>query len=100
MDMPVTVGVILIIAFLIGFSEWFYGVVEGIGATVVNDSLHSVRVLGMALFSIVFMVGVFYAISIVNECPNENREGLFAGIRCEEYLAIKSTANELLDANH
>lgn len=100
MDMPVTIGVVLIIAFLVGFSEWFYGIVEGVNATVIDDIFYSYRIVGMILFSIVFMVAVFYGISVVNECPNENREGLFAGLRCQEYLAIKTSADEFLNTNN
>jgi hypothetical protein len=27
--------------------------------------------------------------ALINECPNQQKEGAFAGLRCEEYMKIK-----------
>ena len=77
MEMPVIVGVIITVAFLVSFSEWFYTLCKGISVVVLDDIFYVYRIIGMSLVSLLFMIGVFAAIAIVKECPNENREGIF-----------------------
>jgi hypothetical protein len=95
MEMPVVVGVILVIVFLVGFSEWFYGLFGGLKSLVLDDVLYFYRIAGVSLISILFMVGVFVGIAYVNECPNEEREGIFAGLQCEKYLSIRAGAEQI-----
>lgn len=90
MEMPVLVGVVLAIVLLISFSEWFYALVGGLKGLVLDDALYTYRIIGVSLMSIIFMVGIFWIIATINECPNEEKEGIFAGIKCEEYLSIKA----------
>ena|SRR3989338_8549645 len=97
MEMPVIVGVIITVAFLVSFSEWFYTLCKGISVVVLDDIFYVYRIIGMSLVSLLFMIGVFAAIAIVKECPNENREGIFANLTCREYLAIKVTADDFFE---
>jgi len=100
MEMPVVVGVLVAIIFLVSFSEWFYGISSGLKSLVLDDVFYTYRLIGVSLVSIVFMAGVFLAIATMNECPNEQREGIFAGLRCEEYLSIKTVTQKFLETNN
>jgi len=98
MEMPIIVGVVLVIVFLVGFSEWFYAMAEGLRSLVLDDALYGYRLVGTSLMSILLMVGVFLAIATINECPNETREGVFAGLRCQEYFSIRATAEQFFQS--
>jgi len=37
----------------------------------------------------------FFGMALVTECPNEQREGVFARLRCEEYLKIKAGTDKI-----
>jgi hypothetical protein len=100
MEMPVMVGVILVIVFLVGFSEWFYGLAGGIKSLVLDDVLYLYRIVGVSLVSILFMAGIFMAIAYVNECPNEEREGVFAGLQCEKYLSIRAATEQVFQGDN
>lgn len=95
MEMPVVVGVILVIVFLVGFSEWFYGLSGGLKSLVFDDVFYAYRIVGVSFLSLLFMAGVFVGIAYVNECPNEKREGLFAGLQCERYLSIRAATEQI-----
>ncbi|HCQ31378.1 TPA: hypothetical protein DIU27_03285 [Candidatus Collierbacteria bacterium] len=95
MQMPIVVGVILAIIFLVAFSEWFYHMVAGWGEIVIDDVYFKYRIAGVTLFSFVIISMTFFGMAIVTECPNEQREGPFAGLRCEEYLKIKAGTEKL-----
>jgi hypothetical protein len=96
MDMPVIVGIILALIFLVSFSEWFYNLVSGARQLVLDDQFFGYRIVGTTIVSIAFMVVVFFGIATVSECKNEKREGLFASLRCDEYLSIRSSTKDLL----
>jgi len=93
--MPVVVGIIVAIIFLIAFSEWFYHLVVGWGEFVLDDLYFRYRIAGVSLLSILVMSGAFYGMALVNECPNEVREGLFAKLNCEKYSKIKAGTERL-----
>lgn len=95
MQMPVIVGVILAIMFLTTFSSWFYNFAKGLNALVLDDVFYTYRIVFASLLTIVLMVGSFYVISLVNECPKQDRVGVFAGLRCESYLQLKASADSL-----
>lgn len=95
MQMPVIVGIVVAILFLIAFSEWFYHLVAGWGEYVLDDVYFRYRILGVSLLSIMVMTGTFYGMALINECPNEVREGLFAKLNCEEYTKITVGAEKL-----
>ena len=88
--MPIWVGVLISIIFLVSFSEWFYHLVRGWGEIIVDDVYYGYRILGVSLFSILIISMTFFGMALINECPNEEREGAFARLRCEEYLKIKA----------
>ena len=88
MQMPVVVGVIVAVIFLVAFSEWFFHLVVGWGEFVLDDVYFRYRIAGVTLLSIMIMSGTFYGMALVNECPNENREGVFAKLNCKEYQKI------------
>lgn len=89
MEMPVVVGVILAIIFLVAFSEWFYHLVEGWNELVIDDIYFKYRIVGVSIVSIFLICSTFFVMALVNECPNEERSGVFANLRCEEYMKIK-----------
>ncbi len=95
MQMPVIVGIILALIFLIAFSEWFYHLVQGWGEIVVDDVYFKYRVVGTTLLTIAIISVTFFGMALINECPNEEREGLMAGLRCEEYLKIKAGTDKI-----
>ncbi len=95
MQMPVIVGVIIAIMFLVTFSGWFYNYALGMEELVLDDKFFSYRIVAASLASAVFFVVVFFAISIVNQCPNQERVGIFAGLKCEQYLKLKASADNL-----
>lgn len=94
--MPVIVGIIVAVVFLVAFSEWFYHLISGWKEYVLDDVFFRYRIAGMSLLSIAIMSGTFYGMALINECPNETREGIFAKLDCEEYQKIKVGAEELL----
>lgn len=95
MQMPVVVGVIIAIMALITFSGWFYELATGMHELVLDDQFFNYRIIAATFASIVFMVAVFFVIATINECPNEQREGVFAGLKCDSYLQIKASADNL-----
>jgi len=95
MQTPIIIGVIIAVMALVTFSGWFYELASGMGEFVLDDQFFNYRIGAATLFSIIFMVGVFWVISLVNECPKEKKEGIFAGLNCDSYLKMKATADEV-----
>ncbi len=95
MAMPVVVGVIIALMFLITFSGWFYEFASGLHELVLDDMFFSYRIIGASVISILILGGSFYTISLVNQCPRQEREGIFAGLNCDSYLKLKSSADLL-----
>lgn len=95
MQMPVIVGIILAIIFLVAFSEWFYHLITGWKEIVIDDVYFKYRIVGVSLFSMLVVSSAFFGMALITECPNETREGVFAGLRCEEYLKIKTGAEKI-----
>lgn len=93
--MPVIVGMIVATMFLVTFSGWFYNYALGMEELVLDDKFFSYRIVAASLVSAVFFVMVFFVISIVNQCPNQERVGIFAGLKCEQYLKLKASADNL-----
>lgn len=95
MQMPVLVGIIVSIIFLVSFSGWFYHLAEGWGEIVIDDVYFRYRMLGASLLSFVVIVSTFFGMAIVTECPNKEREGVFENLRCEEYLQLKAGTDKI-----
>lgn len=101
--MPVWVGVILAIIFMVVFSEWFFHAFVGWKEIILDDVFYGYRIAGASLLSILVIGSTFMVMAYVTECPNENREGVFERLNCEQYkkirvgLGMKQPANELLD---
>ena len=93
--MPVIVGVILAVMFLGVFSEWFYHLAQGVREVVLDDVYFNYRILGASLVSILIVVVAFVGIATVNECKEDEREGIFASLKCEEYLSLRASTEEL-----
>lgn len=93
--MPVAVGIILAIIFLVAFSEWFYHLAVGWREIVIDDVYFNYRIIGVSLFSMLVIGSTFLGMAYVTECPNEKREGVFAKLRCEEYLKIKAGTEKI-----
>lgn len=96
MQMPVAVGIIVAIIFLVAFSEWFYHLVVGLKGFVLDDVFFRYRIIGISLLSFLVMGGTFYGMALTNECKNEVREGIFANLNCEEYNKILVGSEEIL----
>lgn len=94
--MPVIVGIVVAVIFLVAFSEWFYHLAAGLQNFVLDDVYFRYRIFGVSLLSILVMSGTFYGMALINECPNENREGLFANLKCEEYEKIVAGTEKVL----
>ena len=90
MEMPVIVGVVLAIIFLIVFSEWFYHTFVGWREVVIDDRLYKLRIFGASLFSMFVIFASFMGMAYVTKCPNETREGAFERLNCDEYKKIKT----------
>lgn len=95
MQMPVVIGVIIAVMALVTFSGWFYGYTGGMQELVLDDKLFNYRIALATISSIAFMVAMFWVIATVNECPNQTRDGAFAGLKCDSYLKIKASADNL-----
>jgi hypothetical protein len=95
MEMPVVVGLILAVIFMVSFSGWFYNLVSGAKQLVLDDEFFGYRIFATTAASLVFMVIVFMGIATVNECKNEKREGVFASLKCEEYQDLRSSTKNL-----
>jgi hypothetical protein len=96
MQMPVTVGIVVAVIFLVAFSEWFYQLVTGWKEFVLDDEYFKYRIAGISLFSFLVIGGTFYGLALVNECPNEEREGVFAKLNCEDYAKVKMGTEKVL----
>ena len=96
MQMPVIVGIIVALVFLVAFSGWFYNVVSGWGNIIIDDALFYYRIAGASLISILVFVGV----GVVTECKNppDERVGVFASISCKEYSAIRTATKDNLES--
>lgn len=86
--MPVIVGIVVAVIFLIAFSEWFYNIVTGWKDIVLDDVYFRYRIAGVSALTILIMGGSFLGMAYVYECPNETRVGLFAKLNCEAYTRI------------
>jgi hypothetical protein len=95
MRMPVAVGVIIALMFLVSFSSWFYNLVKGARQIVLDDEYFGLRIAGTTIMSVVFMVVVFFGIATISECKHEEREGVFASLKCEEYQVLRSSFEKL-----
>lgn len=93
--MPVVVGIIMTVMILVTFSGWFYGYTTGMHELVLDDKFFNYRIAFATFSSILFMVAMFWMIATVNECPNQTRDGAFAGLKCDSYLKIKASADNL-----
>jgi hypothetical protein len=100
MQMPIIVGIVVAIIFLVAFSEWFYHMVTGWKEVVLDDVYFRYRIAGVSILSILIMSGTFYGLALVNECPNENREGVFAKLNCDDFSKIKVETDKLFSAGN
>lgn len=96
MQMPIAVGILVAVIFLIAFSEWFYNLIIGWREYVLDDIYFRYRIVGVSLLSMMIISGTFFGMALVNECPNEERVGLFAKLDCEEYEKIVVGAEKML----
>lgn len=89
MEMPVIVGIILAIIFLIVFSEWFYHMFAGWREIVIDDKFFNLRIVGASIVSILVLVISFVGMAYVTECPREEKPEIFERLNCEAYNKIK-----------
>lgn len=60
--MPVIVGIILALIFVVSFTEWFYNVISGAKQLVLDDEYFGWRIAWTSFISIAFMVAVFFGL--------------------------------------
>ena len=95
MQMPVAVGIILAIIFLIVFSESFYNAVSGWKEIVIDDQLYKLRIVTVVIVSMLVFFGGFMGLAYATKCPSEDKSGVFENLNCTEYNKIKLQANSL-----
>ena len=95
MQMPIVVGVVVAVIFLVAFSQWFYHLVIGWQNFVLDDVYFKYRIAGVSLLSILVMSGTFFGMAMISECPNTERQGIFAKLDCENYTKIKVETERL-----
>lgn len=88
MEMPVAVGVLVAIIFLIAFSEWFYFTLSGWNQVIIDDRLYKYRVFGASVISVMIIFATFWGAALVTKCTETERQGLFSKLNCEEYRQI------------
>lgn len=97
MSMPVIVGLLVAVMFLVAFSQWFYNIISGWREIIVDDLYVIYRIAGATIVSMAVMFAGFWVIATINECdrPLEEREGIFKKLKCEEYWEIRTGTEEL-----
>ena len=96
MQMPIIVGVILAIIFLVAFSEWFFHLISGIKEYVLDDVFFFYRIAGMSALSIGTICTTFVVMAMVTECPDQESGGKFLkGLSCQQYYNIKMVTDNL-----
>lgn len=97
MSMPVVVGLLLTVMFLISFSQWFYNLFKGWRELVIDDMFLIYRVIGATILSFSIMFAGFWIIATVNECKEieVEKEGIFKQLNCKEYWEIRTGAESL-----
>lgn len=93
--MPVIVGVILAVIFIVAFSGWFFHLASGLNALVLDDIYFKYRIFAASLLSIAVITATFIGMAYALECPNEKREGLFDALNCADYRNIKTGTESL-----
>lgn len=93
--MPVVVGVIVAMIFLIAFSGWFFQIMSGWNEYVLDDVFFKYRIVGATLISIMVISATFLGMAYAFECPNEERQGVFASLNCADYRNIKVSTESL-----
>lgn len=92
MQMPVAVGVLVSIIFLITFSEWFYHTFISWKEVIIDDRLFKFRIFGATTLSLFVISLSFLGAAYISKCPQTEREGIFERLNCEEYQKIKIKA--------
>ena len=95
MQMPVVVGVILAVMFLVAFSGGFYHLASGWNEFVIDDIYFKYRILAATVMSIVVITATFLGMAYAFECPNEEKVGLFASLNCADYRSVKTGTESL-----
>jgi len=99
MNWVIIVGVLIGLMFLVAFSSWFYHVVVGINALIIEDVFVGYRIFGWGIGALVFMAMIFWLNALVAECPTpeSEREGIFVYLDCRVYdWAITTPLGKLL----
>ncbi len=89
MQMPVAVGVLVAIIFMITFSEWFYHTFISWREVIIDDRLYKYRVFGATLLSLFVISISFVGAAYISKCSSAEREGIFERLNCDEYRDIR-----------
>ena len=97
MSMPVIVSLVMVLVFLVSFSQWFYNLFKGWREVIVDDVFMVYRIVGVTILSCGIMFAGFWVIATVNECKeiDVEREGIFKQLNCKEYWEIRTGTEDL-----
>jgi hypothetical protein len=100
MNMPVTVGVIMILMFLVTFSGWFVTLVDGWTHAVLDDKFWKYRLAGAGLMTLVVVALTWNGLMIKENCSQlnvNNRDEICSDIeRYEKAWVILATNQRVL----
>ena len=98
MQMPVVVGVILSIIFLVSFSGWFYHLASGVEQFVLDDYYFWYRIGAVSIFSMLIMTMTFFGLAYANECPEISKgktTPLADKLNCPAFYKIKTSTEDI-----
>ncbi len=96
MHIPVVVGVIIAIILLVTFSGWFYHLSSGWSQILVDDAYFKYRIFAATALSGLVVTATFFGLAYAIDCPAGDDGGAFKGMNCQQYLKIKTSAEEVL----
>lgn len=88
MQMPVIVGVLVGVIFLVAFSEWFYNTFVAWKEVIIDDRVYNLRVFGATILSVGVILATFWGAAYFSKCNQPDREGYFEKLNCDEYKRI------------
>lgn len=89
MQMPIAVGVLVAIIFLVVFSEWFYNMFTGWKEVIIDDGMYKFRIFGATVFSLFVIVSTFFGASYLSKCKHPTPDTEDVQQNCDQYKKIK-----------
>lgn len=102
-EMPVAVGVVIAIMFLVAFSGWFFHLFEGWKEYSLDDKYFGYRIGSATFLSMVVIFITFIAMATIYKCPGKQSTTgmkLLSGINCEAYYKLDTSLEGILSAKN